>query len=75
MVKNVFEVDGDEGVVEFKVISTCPQPICIVSPDTLIFCNGAPLKKEVSNSESSSEFCYIFSSFSSWVKMDFKKSS
>lgn len=33
--------------VEFKVIETDPQPYCIVAPDTVIHCEGEPVKREV----------------------------
>ena len=32
--------------VEFKVIETDPQPFCIVAPDTVIHCDGDPIKRE-----------------------------
>ena len=34
--------------VEFKVVETDPSPYCIVAPDTLIHCEGDPIKREVS---------------------------
>ena len=34
--------------VEFKVIETDPAPHCIVAPDTVIHCEGEPVKREVS---------------------------
>ena len=34
--------------VEFKVIETDPTPYCIVAPDTVIHCEGEPVKREVS---------------------------
>ena len=33
--------------VEFKVIETDPAPYCIVAPDTVIHCEGEPVKREV----------------------------
>ncbi len=33
--------------VEFKVVETEPAPYCIVAPDTVIFCEGEPVKREV----------------------------
>lgn len=33
--------------VEFKVIETDPSPYCIVAPDTVIHCEGEPVKREV----------------------------
>ena len=32
--------------VEFKVIETDPAPFCIVAPDTVIHCEGEPVKRE-----------------------------
>lgn len=32
--------------VEFKVVETDPEPYCIVAPDTEIFCEGDPIKRE-----------------------------
>ena len=32
--------------VEFKVIETDPAPFCIVAPDTVIHCDGDPIKRE-----------------------------
>merc|ERR1719249_108100 len=32
--------------VEFKVIETGPSPYCIVAPDTVIHCEGDPIKRE-----------------------------
>jgi transitional endoplasmic reticulum ATPase len=32
--------------VEFKVVEIDPGPFCIVSPDTEIFCEGEPIKRE-----------------------------
>lgn len=34
--------------VEFKVVGTDPEPYCIVAPDTVIHCEGDPIKREVS---------------------------
>lgn len=36
--------------VEFKVVETEPAPYCIVAPDTVIFCEGEPVKREASTS-------------------------
>ena len=33
--------------MEFKVIETDPSPYCIVAPDTVIHCEGEPVKREV----------------------------
>jgi len=32
--------------VEFKVVETDPAPYCIVAPDTVIHCEGDPIKRE-----------------------------
>ena len=32
--------------VEFKVVETDPTPHCIVAPDTVIHCEGEPIKRE-----------------------------
>merc|ERR1719157_217110 len=32
--------------VEFKVVETDPAPYCIVAPDTIIHCEGQPIKRE-----------------------------
>jgi transitional endoplasmic reticulum ATPase len=32
--------------VEFKVVETEPEPYCIVAPDTEIYCEGEPIKRE-----------------------------
>lgn len=41
-------VRGSMRAVEFKVVETDPSPHCIVAPDTVIFCEGEPIKREVS---------------------------
>ena len=33
--------------MEFKVVETEPSPYCIVAPDTVIHCDGDPIKREV----------------------------
>ena len=35
--------------VEFKVVETDPGPYCIVAPETVIHCEGDPVKREVIN--------------------------
>lgn len=35
--------------IEFKVVETEPVPYCIVAPDTVIHCEGDPIKREVCN--------------------------
>ena len=32
--------------VEFKVVETDPEPFCIVAPDTVIHCEGEPIKRD-----------------------------
>lgn len=32
--------------VEFKVVDTDPSPFCIVAPETVIHCEGEPIKRE-----------------------------
>lgn len=43
-----FIVRGGMRAVEFKVVETDPSPYCIVAPDTVIHCEGDPIKREVS---------------------------
>ena len=43
---DTFIVRGGMRAVEFKVIETDPQPFCIVAPDTVIHCDGDPIKRE-----------------------------
>ncbi|PVD22692.1 hypothetical protein C0Q70_15947 [Pomacea canaliculata] len=43
---DIFLVRGGMRAVEFKVIETDPQPYCIVAPDTVIHCEGEPVKRE-----------------------------
>ena len=45
---DMFLVRGGMRAVEFKVIETDPSPYCIVAPDTVIHCEGEPIKREVS---------------------------
>ena len=45
---DMFLVRGGMRAVEFKVIETDPSPYCIVAPDTVIHCEGEPVKREVS---------------------------
>lgn len=42
-----FIVRGGMRAVEFKVVETDPGPFCIVAPDTVIHCEGDPIKREV----------------------------
>jgi hypothetical protein len=43
---DTFLVRGGMRAVEFKVIETDPSPFCIVAPDTVIHCEGEPVKRE-----------------------------
>ncbi|KAJ8978591.1 hypothetical protein NQ317_006879 [Molorchus minor] len=43
---DVFVVRGGMRAVEFKVVETDPAPYCIVAPDTVIHCDGDPIKRE-----------------------------
>ena len=46
---DLFLVRGGLRAVEFKVVDTDPQPYCIVAPDTVIHCEGEPIRREVSD--------------------------
>jgi len=43
---DLFLVRGGMRSVEFKIIETDPGEYCVVSPDTEIFCEGEPIKRE-----------------------------
>nr|CAD7262800.1 unnamed protein product [Timema shepardi] len=43
---DAFVVRGGMRAVEFKVVETDPTPYCIVAPDTVIHCEGDPIKRE-----------------------------
>jgi transitional endoplasmic reticulum ATPase len=43
---DLFVVRGGLRAIEFKVVETDPSPFCIVSSDTVIHCEGAPIKRE-----------------------------
>ncbi|KAJ8283500.1 hypothetical protein COCON_G00023500 [Conger conger] len=43
---DIFLVRGGMRAVEFKVVETDPSPHCIVAPDTIIHCEGEPIKRE-----------------------------
>lgn len=43
---DVFLVRGGMRAVEFKVVETDPAEYCIVAPDTEIFCEGEPIRRE-----------------------------
>lgn len=44
---DIFLVRGGMRAVEFKVVEVDPSPHCIVAPDTIIHCEGEPIKREV----------------------------
>lgn len=56
-----FIVRGGMRAVEFKVVETDPGPFCIVAPDTVIHCEGDPIKREVRNIQ-------YFITFSMWMQ-------
>lgn len=43
---DIFLARGGMRAVEFKVVECDPSPFCIVSPDTEIFTEGEPIKRE-----------------------------
>eukprot|EP00004_Rigifila_ramosa_P013629 TRINITY_DN303_c0_g1_i1.p2 TRINITY_DN303_c0_g1~~TRINITY_DN303_c0_g1_i1.p2 ORF type:complete len:836 (+),score=240.81 TRINITY_DN303_c0_g1_i1:55-2562(+) len=43
---DLFLVRGAMRAVEFKVVETDPADYCIVAPETVIFCEGEPVKRE-----------------------------
>ncbi|GBG32536.1 Transitional endoplasmic reticulum ATPase [Hondaea fermentalgiana] len=43
---DLFLVRGNMHAVEFKVVETDPPNFCIVAPDTLIHCEGEPVRRE-----------------------------
>uniref|UniRef100_A0AAQ4S3T7 Transitional endoplasmic reticulum ATPase n=1 Tax=Gasterosteus aculeatus aculeatus TaxID=481459 RepID=A0AAQ4S3T7_GASAC len=43
---NSFISQGSMRAVEFKVVETDPGERCIVAPDTVIYCEGEPIKRE-----------------------------
>ncbi|EOA25136.1 hypothetical protein CARUB_v10018445mg [Capsella rubella] len=43
---DLFLVRGGMRSIEFKVIETDPAEYCVVAPDTEIFCEGEPVKRE-----------------------------
>jgi len=43
---DLFQVRGGMRAVDFKVVETDPSPYCIVAPDTVIHCEGEPIKRE-----------------------------
>ncbi|XP_029440875.1 transitional endoplasmic reticulum ATPase-like isoform X1 [Rhinatrema bivittatum] len=43
---DIFLIRGGMRAVEFKVVEVDPSPHCIVAPDTIIHCEGEPIKRE-----------------------------
>ncbi|XP_075505002.1 cell division cycle protein 48 homolog isoform X1 [Primulina tabacum] len=43
---DLFQVRGGMRSVEFKVVEVDPGEYCVVAPDTAIFCEGEPIKRE-----------------------------
>jgi len=43
---DLFQIRGGMRSVDFKVVETDPAPYCIVAPDTVIHCEGDPIKRE-----------------------------
>lgn len=43
---DTFICRGGMRAVEFKVVKTEPSPYCIVAPDTMIHCEGDPVKRD-----------------------------
>ncbi|XP_069783477.1 transitional endoplasmic reticulum ATPase-like isoform X2 [Narcine bancroftii] len=43
---DIFLIRGGMRAVEFKVVETDPSPHCIVAPDTILHCEGEPIKRE-----------------------------
>ena len=43
---DLFLVRGGMRAVEFKVVETDPVEYCIVAPDTVIHCEGEPIKRD-----------------------------
>eukprot|EP00043_Microstomoeca_roanoka_P005056 m.53342 g.53342 ORF g.53342 m.53342 type:complete len:807 (+) comp12792_c0_seq1:318-2738(+) len=43
---DTFLVRGGMRAVEFKVVETDPDPYCVVAPETVIHCEGEPIKRE-----------------------------
>eukprot|EP00003_Mantamonas_plastica_P005748 TRINITY_DN1467_c0_g1_i1.p1 TRINITY_DN1467_c0_g1~~TRINITY_DN1467_c0_g1_i1.p1 ORF type:complete len:819 (-),score=356.79 TRINITY_DN1467_c0_g1_i1:101-2557(-) len=45
-VGDLFPATGGMRQVEFKVVETDPPEYCIVAPETVIFCEGEPIRRE-----------------------------
>ena len=43
---DTFIYRGAMRAVEFKVVETDPSPYCVVAPDTVIHCEGEPIRRE-----------------------------
>merc|ERR1712142_1137344 len=43
---DIFMVRGGMRAIEFKIVETDPEPFCIVAPDTVIHCEGDPIRRE-----------------------------
>jgi len=43
---DTFTIQKQENCIEFKVLETDPVDYCIVGPDTVIYCEGSPIKRE-----------------------------
>ncbi|CAN6706750.1 unnamed protein product [Malus baccata var. baccata] len=43
---DLFLVRGGMRTVEFKVVETDPHEYCVVAPDTKVFCEGEPVRRE-----------------------------
>jgi transitional endoplasmic reticulum ATPase len=43
---DIFSITAAMRTVEFKIVDCKPEPVCIVAPDTVIHCEGAPIKRE-----------------------------
>lgn len=60
---DVFTAQGAMRTVEFKIVETDPTPFIIVTPETVIHCEGDPVKREVlhlkKNNYHSFSFCYL----------------
>uniref|UniRef100_A0A2N9HWG9 Vesicle-fusing ATPase n=1 Tax=Fagus sylvatica TaxID=28930 RepID=A0A2N9HWG9_FAGSY len=69
---DLFLVRGGMRSVEFKVIETDPGEYCVVSPETKIFCEGEPVRREDEDSEDTmgEEIISSFNEMLAAVKME-----
>lgn len=67
LIGDIFLVRGGMRAVEFKVVETDPSPYCIVAPDTVIHCEGEPIKREVSSLLHASTQFHDYEVAQSWV--------